>query len=74
MVGEAKTAALKPAYTLGVEVENFFGSGEVAGIQDLELTLTLSSVIEMGDKIHARKNISDLKGQMLVVQKQVRLP
>lgn len=72
MTGEAKTAALKPSYALGVELENFFGSGEVSGIKDMELTLTLSSVIEMGDKIHARINVSDVKHQMLVVEKQVR--
>jgi cobalt-zinc-cadmium efflux system outer membrane protein len=72
ITGEAKTAALKPGFALGVEVENFLGSGEVAGIKDVELTLTLSSVIEMGDKIHARINVTDVKRQMLVVEKQVR--
>lgn len=72
MTGEAKTAALKPGFALGVEVENFLGSGEVSGIKELELTLSLSSVIEMGDKIHARINVTDVKRQMLVVEKQVR--
>ncbi|GAC17150.1 hypothetical protein GARC_0168 [Paraglaciecola arctica BSs20135] len=72
ITGEAKTAALKPGYVMGVEVENFLGSGEVAGIKDMDLTLTLSSVIEMGNKIHARKNVLDIKRQMLDVEKQVR--
>ena len=70
--GEAKTAALKSGYVLGVELENFLGSGGVSGIKDLELTLTLSSVIELGDKVAARKNVSDVKQQMLIVQKQLR--
>ncbi|MFT6284349.1 MAG: cobalt-zinc-cadmium efflux system outer membrane protein [Arenicella sp.] len=72
MIGEAKTAALKPSLVVGVEAENFLGSGQVSGIKDLEVTLTLSSVIEMGDKIHARTNVSNVKRQMLVVEKQVR--
>jgi cobalt-zinc-cadmium efflux system outer membrane protein len=72
ITGEAKTAALKPGYAVGVEAENFLGSGDVSGIQNLELTLTLSSVIELGDKIHARTNVSNLKRQMLVVEKQLR--
>jgi cobalt-zinc-cadmium efflux system outer membrane protein len=72
ITSEAKTAALKPGFALGVEVENFLGSGEIAGIKDVELTLTLSSVIEMGDKIQARINVTDVKRQMLVVEKQVR--
>lgn len=72
MKGEAKTAALKPRYALGVEVENVLGSGEASGIKNLELTLTLSSVIEMGDKLHTRVNVTDVKREMLVVEKQVR--
>jgi cobalt-zinc-cadmium efflux system outer membrane protein len=43
--GELKTAALKPALNAGIELENFLGTGEVSGIKDTELTLTLSSVI-----------------------------
>jgi cobalt-zinc-cadmium efflux system outer membrane protein len=72
ITSEAKTAALKPGFALGVEVENFLGSGEIAGIKGVELTLTLSSVIEMGDKIQARINVTDVKRQMLVVEKQVQ--
>lgn len=70
--GEAKTAALKPSYVVGVDVENFLGSGEVAGIKALELTLTLSSVIELGGKLHARENVSNVKQQKLLVEKQLR--
>jgi cobalt-zinc-cadmium efflux system outer membrane protein len=72
IAGEAKTAALRPGYAVGVEAENFLGSGDVSGIKDVELTITLSSVIEMGEKLHARTNISNVKRQKLVVEKQVR--
>jgi cobalt-zinc-cadmium efflux system outer membrane protein len=71
-IGKATTAALEPSYAVGVELENFLGSGDVAGIKNLELTLTLSSVIELSDKLVARKNVSDVKQQMLIVQKQLR--
>ena len=70
--GEAKTVALKPGYAVGIELENFLGSGDVSGIKDLELTLTLSSIIELGNKVAVRRNVSDVKQQMLIVQKQLR--
>jgi len=70
--GEATTAALKPGYALGVELENLLGSGDVSGIKDVELTLTLSSVIELGDKVVARKNVSEVKQQMLMAQRKLR--
>ena len=69
--GDAKTAALKPAYSLGVEVENVLGTGEVSGIKDAELTLTLSSVIELGDKLHARGQVNDVKRNQLAIQRQI---
>jgi cobalt-zinc-cadmium efflux system outer membrane protein len=72
VASEAKTAALKPGYAVGVEVENFLGSGEVTGIKELELTLTLSTVIEQGDELHARKDLWYVKQQMLLVEKQRR--
>jgi cobalt-zinc-cadmium efflux system outer membrane protein len=72
IAGEPKAAALRPGYTVEVEVENFLGSGDVSGTKDVEFTINLSSVIEMVDKLHARTNISDVKHQRLVVEKKVR--
>jgi cobalt-zinc-cadmium efflux system outer membrane protein len=72
VAGEAKTAALTPGYSLGVELENVMGSGDVSGINDAELTLTLSSVIELGDKVNARKGITDAQRQHVLVQRKVR--
>lgn len=69
--GDAKTAALKPAYSMGVEVENVLGTGEVSGVKEAELTLTLSSVIELGDKLHARGQVIDVKRNQLAVQRQL---
>lgn len=70
--GELKTAALKPALNAGIELENFLGTGEVSGIKDTELTLTLSSVIEFGDKIEARTDFASAKSRVIEAQKQIR--
>ncbi|WP_371194550.1 TolC family protein [Glaciecola sp. SC05] len=70
--GELKTAALKPELNAGIELENFLGTGAVSGIKDTELTLTLSSVIEFGDKIEARTNFASAKSRVTEAQKQIR--
>jgi len=72
VAGDAKTAELRPGYSLGVELGNFLGTSEVSGIKDAELTLTLSSVIELGGKVDARKHITDAQRQQVVVQRKVR--
>ena len=59
--GESKMASLRPEMSVGVEVENVLGTGEVSGIKDAELTLTLSSVIELGDKVSGRMNVVSSK-------------
>lgn len=43
-------ADIRPNPELGIEVENFAGSGSVKGTDALETTLTLSQVIELGGK------------------------
>jgi len=70
--GELKTTALKPALQAGIEFENFLGTGEVSGIKDTEITLTLSSVIEFGDKLSVRSSFTSAKSQVIEAQKQVR--
>ncbi|GBL02892.1 TolC family protein [Glaciecola sp. KUL10] len=70
--GELKTAALKPELNASIELENFLGTGEVSGIKDTELTLSLSSVIEFGDKLQARSNFTSAKSQVIEAQKQIR--
>nr|WP_297347442.1 TolC family protein [uncultured Glaciecola sp.] len=70
--GELKTAALKPELQAGIELENFLGTGIVSGIRDTEITLTLSSVIEFGDKLTARSAFTSAKSQVIEAQKQIR--
>lgn len=71
LVGESKTAKLTPGYSVDAEVENFLGTGDLSGIQEAEFSLSLSSVIELGDKIHARSQYIGAKQQQLSVEKQL---
>lgn len=71
LVGESKTAKLTPGYSVDAEVENFLGTGDLSGTQEAEFSLSLSSVIELGDKIHARSQYIGAKQQQLSVEKQL---
>ena len=70
--GESKMASLRHEMSVGVEVENVLGTGEVSGIKDAELTLTLSSVIELGDKVSGRMNVVSSKKAQLLTQRRIR--
>ena len=69
--GQQETASLRPAYEVGFEAENFSGTGNFSGSDNVELTVSLSSVIEMGDKRTARVNVVNSSRAQLDVQRQV---
>lgn len=56
---ESEQAAQRPPLAAGVLLENAFGSGAVSGLQGAELTLSLASVLERGDKREARIAVAD---------------
>ena len=70
--GEIKTASLKPEITAGIELENFLGTGDVSGTKDTEMTLTLSSVIELGNELNSRKAFAKAQSTLVEAQKQVQ--
>jgi cobalt-zinc-cadmium efflux system outer membrane protein len=70
--GSSATAALRPSYEVGVELENFSGSGPFSGVDNAELTVSLSSVVEMGGKRLARLNVVSDKLTYLESQRQVQ--
>ncbi|VAW93032.1 Heavy metal RND efflux outer membrane protein, CzcC family [hydrothermal vent metagenome] len=70
--GEYQTANLKPVYELSVEAENFSGSGSLSSFDSAELSVSLSSVIELGDKRRARANVVNNENQQLKAQRQVK--
>ena len=63
-------AALRPAFDLGVEVENFAGADAAQGFDETEVTVSLSSVIELGSKRSARIAVMDSKSGMLRIELQ----
>lgn len=69
--GELQTASLKPALRFSSELENAAGSGEFKGTQSAELTLALSSVIELGGKRDARMGVATERQQQLAVQQEI---
>jgi cobalt-zinc-cadmium efflux system outer membrane protein len=46
----ADTAALRPPREIRAEVEDAFGTGRASGVDTAEATLSISQVIELGDK------------------------
>ncbi|MBV34229.1 MAG: RND transporter [Rickettsiales bacterium] len=70
--GAMSTASLKPGYQLGAELENFAGNGEFSGIDNSELTVSLSSAIELGGKLDARQQIVTANNAYLDIQKQLK--
>lgn len=65
--GKARTAALRPTLALGGELENFAGEG---GSRDAELTVSLSSVIELGGQRAARVDVVSARRALLVADEQ----
>lgn len=63
-------AALTPGYQLNVELENLAGSGNARGTDQAELTVALSSVLELGGKRNARVRVADAQSAHLQAQQQ----
>lgn len=65
-------AGLRPAPEVGATLENFAGRGELRGTDALETTLTLSQVIELGDKRNRRVAVAGLGRDDAALQHQAR--
>lgn len=63
--GEERTAALKPPLRLATQWENIAGSGEFTGVDAAELSVSLSSVIELGGQRDARLGLVSARQQQL---------
>jgi cobalt-zinc-cadmium efflux system outer membrane protein len=69
---QKKTANLKPAYVVGAEIENFAGTRELSGIKSLETTVTLSSVVELGDKRLSRVELVEQQSDVVRVDRKIK--
>ncbi|AWF81166.1 TolC family protein [Microbulbifer sp. A4B17] len=79
--GAGQTAALKPAMELGVETEyKHFSEDNSANSPDpeddadneFELTVTLSSVVELGNKRQARIDVVNAQRDLLIADEQAK--
>lgn len=69
--GEKITAALKPQLELSAEIENIAGTGEFSGVDASETTLSLSSVIELGNPREARSQLVTARQAALMSSERV---
>jgi len=60
-----RTARLTPAFKTSIELENFGGNGILSGSNLLESTLSLSKVLELGDKAKLRGDVAQNKAMIL---------
>lgn len=68
--GQRFTADQAPAYEIGVEAENVIGSGDFSDVDAAQVTLALSSVIELGGKRQARTAVVDSRFAFLEAEKK----
>lgn len=60
-----RAAKLSPAFYTSIEFENFGGSGKYHSGDNLESTLSLSKVLELGDKAALRGDLAQNKASLL---------
>lgn len=61
LIAERHISGLKPGYELGMELDNVLGTGENQAFKNTELTVALSSAIELGNKRQSRVSIVNAK-------------
>lgn len=71
LAGEKVTAALKPQWEVSGEIENIAGTGEFSGVDASEMTLSLSSVIELGNPREARSQLVTARQAALMSSERV---
>ncbi|UJF21819.1 TolC family protein [Shewanella sp. OMA3-2] len=70
LAGQRLSVDQSPSYDIGFEAENVLGTGEYSGVDAVELTLALSSFIELGDKRLARTTVVDTSFAHVEAQKK----
>lgn len=70
LAGGRFTADQSPALETGLEVENFLGSDNLQGVDGAEYTLSLSSVLELGDKRRARVNVVESRYGLMEAERR----
>ena len=70
LAADVDLAAQRPAFTLGASAENVLGTGAASGVNGVELTLSLASVLERGDKRGARVALAQRRLDGIELQRE----
>lgn len=70
--GLRQSADLRPGFELGIEAENLLGTGEFSGTNRAEYTLSLSSIIELGDKRRSRVAVADSRYALAEIKREAQ--
>ena len=70
--GRITQAGLRINPQLDVELENFAGGGDLNGINALETTLSLSQVLELGDKRNLRVGVAEADRDLVAIEQGAR--
>jgi len=70
--GQKQVQSLNPGYELGFDIDNFAGTGELKAIDNAELSVSISSVIEMDDKLNARINTLNQQSNIIKVEQKIK--
>lgn len=65
-------AALKPPIAIGGDFEDFAGTQTLSGVDSLQTTLQLSSVLELGDKRSARIAVAERETSIVAIEQESR--
>lgn len=72
LAAQRDAAARNPPVVAGLQLENALGSGGFEGLDAAEITLTLSSVLERGGKLDARRTLAQQRFDQLAVERETR--
>lgn len=71
--GQVEQAGLRPNPVVGVEVENFIGSGPFRDVQGAEVTLGISQLIETAGKRHKRSELARTEKNLIDWERELRV-
>jgi len=69
---QGESQKLQPGYQVDVEVDNFLGSGDLSGVKAAELSVALSSVLELGEKPKYRYAVVEASLGKLEYERQAK--
>lgn len=70
--GRITQAGLRINPQLDVQFQNFAGSGELKGVDALETALSLSQVLELGDKRRLRVGVAEADRDLIAIEQRAR--